>query len=413
MEATEVIKSLEGTNVWNNAASAGLNPSEILTKISDRLVKYGEKRAVAIATAEITKEIRNLEKEFVTVKGIVVGGTDRFGSKSPITYHCLDNKGKPFKIATWDHNLITYPNIIEIRGEVNPTYGNIIVSEVLSTDTVKNNIAEKLATVAMDTFSDFNGVEQYDVISIKGIIRWINPSARFENKEKVGSNEIMETKEYPNAELHPVLDISLDPMESSNRVNLQLKRQRAGRPSINIEDFSDLVKDGYEQNRGDPKKQAKYVEDALRGVEVIAVGEVSSIKEVWNADTSRMDNFINMSISYIEEIGYDGESVKKPVNPPKKEETPKKPVPPKKEEKPKKSKKTEETPKEESKESKESYGEVVKDIVTLAKILKRHPNEITPDEVRKSLEIKLTDTVVKAAIEKAEVEYKKFAGRSK
>lgn len=408
MEATEVIKSLQGTDVWNSASTAGLKPSEIINSISDKLGKYGEKRALSIAAAAINKEVRNLEKEFVTVKGIVVGSTDRFGSKSPVTYHCLDNKGNPFKVATWDHNLITFPNIVEVRGEVNSKYGNIIVDEVLSTDSVKNNIAEKLATVAMTVDSDFTFVEQYQVISIKGVIRWINPAAKFENKEKVGSMEIMETKEYPNADLHPVLDISLDPMESPNRVNIQLKRQRAGNPLVNIEDFLEIVKDGYEQNRGDPKKQAKYVEDALRGVEVVAVGEVSSVKEVWNAETSKMDNFINVSVSYIEEIGFNGESIKKPVNPPKKEPQPKK------EEAPKKEKKTEKkSTQEESSDKDKDYGDVVKDIVTLAKILKRHPNEITPSEIRNSLEVKLTDTVIKAAIEKAETEYKKLAGRSK
>lgn len=417
MEATEVIKSLQGTDIWNSASTAGLKPSEIVGSLSDKLEKYGEKRALSIATAAINREIKNLDKEFVTVKGIVVGSTDRFGSKSPVTYHCLDNKGNPFKVATWDHNLITFPNIVEVKGEVNQKYGNIIVDEVLSTDSVKNNIAEKLATVAMTALSDFTYVEQYQVISIKGVIRWINPAAKFENKEKVGSYEIMETKEYPNADLHPVLDISLDPMESQNRVNIQLKRQRAGNPLINIEDFLEIVKDGYEQNRGDPKKQAKYVEDAIRGVEIVAVGEVSSIKEVWNAENSRMDNFINISISYMEEIGFDGESVKKPVNPPKKEtpkkETPKKETPPKKEEKPKKEKKSSESPNELVEDDDKNYGEVVKDIVTLSKILKRHPNDITPTEIRNALEIKLTDTMIKAAIEKAEVEYKKLAGRSK
>jgi len=260
----------------------------------------------------------------------------------------------------------------------------------------------------MEATSDFTHVEQYQVISVKGVIRWINPSAKFENSERVGSHEIMETKEYPNADLHPVLDISLDPMESNNRINLQLKRQRAGNPLINIEDFVEIVRDGYTQNRGDPKKQSKYVEDALRGVEVMAVGEVSSIKEVWNADNNQMNNFINLSISYIEEIGFDGESIKKPVNPQKKEETPKK------EEKPKKPKKSEEKKEEPVKEEKDKdYSEVVRDIITLAKILKRHPNEITPSEIRTQLEIKLTDTMIKAAIEKAEAEYKKFAGRSK
>lgn len=416
MEATEVIKSLQGTDVWNSASTAGLKPSEIVGNLSDKLEKYGEKRALSIATAAINREIKNLDKEFVTVKGIVVGSTDRFGSKSPVTYHCLDNKGKPFKVATWDHNLITFPNIVEVKGEINQKYGNIIVDEVLSTDSVKNNIAEKLSTVAMTVQSDFTYVEQYQVIAIKGIIRWVNPAAKFKNKERDGSYEIMETKEYPNADLHPVLDISLDPMESSNRVNIQLKRQRAGNPLVNIEDFVEIVKDGYDQNRGDPKKQAKYVEDALRGVEIIAVGEVSSIKEVWSAENSRMDNFVNISVSYVEEIGFDGESIKKPVNPPKEEETHKKETPPKKEEKPKKQKKSEEKTKETSKEPVEdadkNYGEVVKDIVTLAKILKRHPNEITPTEIRNSLEVKLTDTVIKAAIEKAEAEYKKIAGRS-
>jgi len=409
MEATEVIKSLQGTDVWNSASTAGLKPSEIINGISDKLGKYGEKRALSIAAAAINREVRNLEKEFITVKGIVVGSTDRFGSKSPVTYHCLDNKGKPFKIATWDHNLITFPNIVEVRGEVNSKYGNIIVDEVLSTDSVKSSISEKMATVAMTVNSDFTYVEQYQVVPVKGIIRWINPAAKFENKEKVGSMEIMETKEYPNADLHPVLDISLDPMESPNRINIQLKRQRAGNPLVNIEDFLEIVKDGYNQNRGDPKKQAKYVEDALRGVEVVAIGEVSSIKEVWNAETSKMDNFINISVSYIEEIGFNGESIKKPVNPPKKEASPKKEKTPKKEKKPEKQSKSEEATPDKDKD----YGDVVKDIVTLAKILKRHPNEITPTEIRNSLEVKLTDTVIKAAIEKAEVEYKKLAGRSK
>ena len=414
MEATEVIKSLQGTDVWNSASTAGLKPSEIINGISDKLGKYGEKRALSIAAAAINREVRNLEKEFITVKGIVVGSTDRFGSKSPVTYHCLDNKGKPFKIATWDHNLITFPNIVEIRGEVNSKYGNIIVDEVLSTDSVKNNIAEKMATVAMTVNSDFTYIEQYQVVPVKGIIRWINPAAKFENKEKVGSMEIMETKEYPNADLHPVLDISLDPMESPNRINIQLKRQRAGNPLVNIEDFLEIVKDGYDQNRGDPKKQAKYVEDALRGVEVVAIGEVSSIKEVWNAETSKMDNFINISVSYIEEIGFNGESIKKPVNPPKKETPQKKEASPKKEETPKKEKKPEKQSKsEEAPDKDKDYGDVVKDIVTLAKILKRHPNEITPTEIRNSLEVKLTDTMIKAAIEKAELEYKKLAGRSK
>jgi len=409
MEATEVIKSLQGTDVWNSASTAGLKPSEIINGISDKLGKYGEKRALSIAAAAINREVRNLEKEFITVKGIVVGSTDRFGSKSPVTYHCLDNKGKPFKIATWDRNLITFPNIVEVRGEVNSKYGNIIVDEVLSTDSVKSSISEKMATVAMTVNSDFTYVEQYQVVPVKGIIRWINPAAKFENKEKVGSMEIMETKEYPNADLHPVLDISLDPMESPNRINIQLKRQRAGNPLVNIEDFLEIVKDGYNQNRGDPKKQAKYVEDALRGVEVVAIGEVSSIKEVWNAETSKMDNFINISVSYIEEIGFNGESIKKPVNPPKKEASPKKEKTPKKEKKPEKQSKSEEATPDKDKD----YGDVVKDIITLAKILKRHPNEITPTEIRNSLEVKLTDTVIKAAIEKAEVEYKKLAGRSK
>lgn len=411
MEAKEVIKNLEGTDVWNDASNAGLDPSEIVSNISDKLSKYGEKRAISIASSAINREVKNIDKEFVTVKGIVVGGSDKFGTRAPISYACLDNKGNPFKIATWDHNLITYPNIVEIKGEKDSKYNNILVDEVISTDPVQNNIPEKLSTIARDTFSNFDDVNQYDIVIVKGVVRWVNPAAKFEDGKKIGSYEIMETREYPNADLHPVLVMSLDPMTSQNRINLLLPRQRAGRPSINIEDFYEIVKDGYEQSRGDPNKQAMYVGDAIKGIEIIVVGEVGSIKEVWNADTSRMDNFINISAYYVEEIGFDGESIKKPVNP-SKEDKPKKET--EKEKKTKKeTKKKEDIPKDTESSSTNEYGEVIRDIVTLSKILKRAPSEISLDEIRKSLEIKLNDSLVKVAVAKAEEEYNKIMGRSK
>lgn len=313
MQTDELIKTMQTTAAWKAVEDIGCNPESVLrgsteeesAKLSQKWAKYSNKTAITFATSKLNSFIAS--KSGDTVQGMVIAGTDRYGSKAPITYMALLKDGTGAKLCAWD-NMFTEPCVTTILGKYNSAYNNYLIKEVKSSETIPD-IDAKLIRIAKSTDTSFKKVAKYDIAVIRGRLQYVNPNTKWTYSEAEGKNVVDQNDKYnpllvDNEEDQPVrqpcINFTLDPENGNNNITLQFPRQRKGHPIIKINDLGEILVDAMEE-WDTPESQARYARDGLQGREVVAVGEVVSMTTK-DDRSGNETNYINLSCCYISEI---------------------------------------------------------------------------------------------------------------
>ena len=450
MKTEDVIMEAKANPIWDEAEGLNLNPEGIVEKISTKFSRYSDSACVNLAIAEIKKYLKESSAQFDTISGMILGATDVFGKKAPLTYPCISKDGKTIvKISTWEKNMLKTPARVTVSGEFSTQYGNLIIDTVDEQEVIDAaGLAAKLAKVAHTPQDEaLEYLQQYSSVIMRGKIKYVRPSTRWVNGETDGAWSTWEKTEGKNGVFQPVIDLSLDPGETNTYVTLQIKRQHSANPVINVEDLALLCEDAAKDYPDQPKKQGEAIGAALKDREVVALGSVQSVSRKWNDKVDDYVTSLNISVCFIEELPANspqrplttlegvGENVPKVkpnmkkgrevVDEPAAEHAPAQATA----EKPKKSRaeKVKEagleqnaqvTPPigEKSQESQEEsdvknsanlskvspdFKQTVQDIVALCKITKRAPMSFSEKELQETFKLKMGEITIKACKAKA------------
>jgi hypothetical protein len=266
-------------DVAKQVQEANLDAKAIIGKHKSHIDKYGVSTGTAFAIARLREAI--LEYNSESVKGLLVGDRDRFGTSAPLRIPIIRSNGEHVEVISWTPTVklgdskveLEFPSVAELRilydGEFKGVPNiRLISAEKLERISVPDAIL-RLGKVAKDV-GEIDGGDELAVVVVRGKIAYVEPATRWKNKEKDGSWQIWVPNQKDEPVNHPVMQISLE-AEDGNRVRVILERQNKAVPTIMVEDFVSLAEDAVKDST-DPGEQARFFGECMRGREVIVVG---------------------------------------------------------------------------------------------------------------------------------------------
>jgi hypothetical protein len=268
--------------VANQVKEANINAAAIVGKHKKNIDKYGVSTGTAFALARLKEAI--LEANSESIKGLLVGQRDRFGTNAPVRMPIISSSGEHTEVVNWGTTVkmgdskveISYPSVASLRILHDGEYKGVpnirlISAEKIDSISVPDAIL-RLGKVAKEA-GEVDGGDELKVVVVRGKIAYVAPATRWKGKEKDGSWQIYMQNQRDNPVMHPVMQISLE-VENQNMVRAIFERQHNAIPTIMVEDFIPLVEDAVKDNT-DPVEQARFFGEIMRGREVIIVGFVT------------------------------------------------------------------------------------------------------------------------------------------
>jgi hypothetical protein len=297
MEIGEILNEIKNDPIYVESIGNGIDVEKTILEHMDKWKKYKSlNTVVTFAKSELTKKIQS--KNDVAISGVSVGQSDVFGQSIPVTFPLLLPDGKHVGLVHYDVNKIPEPSRVELKVRHNPKYNNYHITEIVKLDPLdKKSIIARLLRVAKgpDEIS-LEHLQKRQVLVVRGVINWVNPSKRFDKVETGENSEVYLPTEDSQQRFVPVLNINLNKGGGNNTVVFQFARQRYGKPIYDIADI-DAICHNAVTDTPDPVEQAKIVKAGLTGRTVVGVGEVSGMK------IGDKGNFINLKTFAIYEYG--------------------------------------------------------------------------------------------------------------
>jgi hypothetical protein len=260
-------------------SASELDATSIIGKAKPGIDRYGVATGVAYAIARLKEAV--LEANSESLKGLLVGQRDMFGTNAPIRMPVLSSKGDHSEVVNWGSTVkcgdnkieIPFPCIANLKVLHDGDYKGVPNIRVVSVEKYENisipDTILRLGKIAKRA-GDLSGADELSVVVVRGKISYIAPATRWKGKEKDGSWNLWMPNQRDNPVSHPVMQISLE-NENNNTVRAVFGRQRIAIPTIAVEDFADLCLDAS-KTMSDPIEQARFFGEIFRGREVIIVG---------------------------------------------------------------------------------------------------------------------------------------------
>lgn len=288
MEIGQILNELKNDPIYIEAVSNGVDVEKVVLEHIDKWKRFTLKTAIAFAKSELTKKIQS--KNDTALTGITVGQYDKYDMKLPVTFPLLSSDGNHTRLVSFDSNKIPEPSRVELKVRLNGNYNNYMITDIIKIEPIgdRNKIIEKLMRVAVNVGDlDFSKLQRNDVKVVRGVINWVNPASKWKDHVRDGSFDVFLSTEDTEKRFVPVIDVTLQ-KNGNNSVVVQLVRQRFGKPVYEITDLNELCQAAVAETQ-DPIEQAKIVKAGLSGRNVVAIGEVSSLKE------GEKGNYINLT----------------------------------------------------------------------------------------------------------------------
>jgi hypothetical protein len=260
-------------------SASELDATAIIGKAKPGIDRYGIATGVAYAIARLKEAV--LEANSESLKGLLVGQRDVFGTNAPIRMPVLSSKGDHTEVINWGSTVkygdskieIPYPCVANLRVLHEGEYKGVPNIRIVSVESYENvsipDTILRLNKVAKRV-GDIDGGDELGVVVVRGKISYISPATRWKGKEKDGSWNLWMPNQRDNPVSHPVMQMSLE-TENNNSVRVIFGRQRIAVPTVAVEDFADLCADAAKK-MGDPVEQARFFGEIFRGRNVIVVG---------------------------------------------------------------------------------------------------------------------------------------------
>lgn len=260
-------------------SASEIDATAIIGKAKPSIDRYGVATGVAYAIARLKEAL--LEANSESLKGLLVGQRDRFGTNSPVRMPVLSSKGDHTEVVNWGNTVkcgdnkveIPFPCIANLKVLHDGDYKGIPNIRVVSMESYENISIQdtilRLGKIAKSV-GEVDGGDELGVVVVRGKISYISPSTRWKGKEKEGSWGLWLPNQRDVPVDHPVMQISLE-TENNNSVRCIFERQRTAVPTVAVEDFIPICEDAAKK-MSDPMEQARFFGEIFRGRDVIVVG---------------------------------------------------------------------------------------------------------------------------------------------
>ena len=263
----------------NEVSVSELDAAKIIGKAKPSIDRYSVNTGIGYAIARLKEAL--LEASSESIKGILVGERDIFGTNAPIRLPVISKDGKHTEIVNWGTNVkygdakieLPFPctavlNVLE-KGEYRGVPNIQLVSMASYENVSPMDTVARLGKVSKSVGELDNG-DELSVVVIRGKISYISAATRWKGKEKDGSWGVWLPNQRDNPVNHMVAQISLE-TENNNVVRVQFGRQRVAVPTVIVEDLNEICEDASKKF-SDPMEQAKFVGEVFRGRDVFIVG---------------------------------------------------------------------------------------------------------------------------------------------
>ena len=268
--------------VAKKVSASELDPTTIIGKTKSSIDKYGISTGVAFAIARLKEAV--LEANSESMKGLLVGERDVFGTNAPIRMPVLSSKGNHAEVVSWgsavkhgDNKMeMPFPCVASLNVLQDGEYKGVPNIRIISMESYENvsvpDAILRLNKIAKSA-GEIDGSDELSVVVLKGKISYIAAATKWKGKEKDGAWGVWQPNQRDNPVSHPVMQISLE-TENNNTVRVVFGKQRIAVPTVYVEDLNEICADAAKKF-GDPMEQAKFVGEIFRGREVIIVGFVT------------------------------------------------------------------------------------------------------------------------------------------
>lgn len=303
------IKESADSDLLVNAEAEGIDVDTIIENQIAENEKYGTSTISRFAETAIRRELEAANAE--TVEGIILGSRDRHGRNWPRRHSIIRSDGEHMEVSTWDGSLpagdgtereIPSGNIVSMDVDYDEEYDSYEGRRLNSVrDLDVDGLVDNLSKVAMSP-ADLTAGDEYETRVVSGSIQYINAQTVFTDGEPDGDGQIM--MEDDRGQLRPHFEVVLE-TEGEARFRAHVERQSYGRPYFEVPDLEALCVDAYERYE-EPDRQAQFVSDGLRGVDVILVGNVSGYNRDRDGDGNPV-TYIDMGLTGMVGTEHDGE----------------------------------------------------------------------------------------------------------
>jgi hypothetical protein len=279
-EAVQDVKDALDADLLDSADSAGVDVDEIITEKLDNHSGYGAGTVARFVSSEVQRQIEAEQAD--ELKGILMGSRDRYGRNWPRRWSLVRSSGDHLEVSTWEGKLpgpdgqdVRIPTggaIVAMRAEYDSQYESYEGARLESVKSLKpHEVVENVGKIAKRP-GDISRDDEYNVVAVKGTIEYVNPQTIFEDGEPKEDGPVLLADER--GEPRPHFEVTLR-IDGDTMVRGHLERMKYAQPYLDVLDLKPLTEDAAELPN--PDEQAQFLEDGLKGVEVLMVGNVSSV----------------------------------------------------------------------------------------------------------------------------------------
>lgn len=393
----EEVQAQIDDDVLAQAESAGVDVDAVIEQTVASRSGYGAATIKRFAVSALNRQIEAASAE--TVKGLLCGSRDRHGKNWPRRHALIKSDGEHIEASTWDGSLPTPDGheidipagaAVEIGLEHDAEYDSYEAKQIHSVSQLsRSEIADRLTSIAKRP-SDLRSSDEYTIVAVHGEVGFVNPQTVFEDGEPQGDGPVMIEDER--GEPKPHFEVVLDE-DSDTRVRAHVERQRYATPYFSVEDFDRLVRDAY-SDFDTPDAQAGFLNDALKGREVVVVGNVNSYDK--NRSQGQTKKYVDIAVAGIIEVpdgSVGGESDVSEAH-----ESPD-PTPEKTTED---ADSTDDDGGSGGESGSPAVDDVAADVAQYASLVGMSKSDLSPEVLRENTEIEAPDAVLSAAIDRLE-----------
>lgn len=305
--AKDVQSKIDG-DLIQRAEDADVDVQSVVEQTIAENGDYGVKTVVRFAESALNRQIEAASAEMVS--GILAGSRDRYGKNWPRRYALVRSSGDHIEASSWQGSLpssdggeteIPSAAAVDMRLDYDSEYDSYEAKQLENvTKLSKVELSDKLERIAQHP-SEIGRNDEYEVVVVKGEVAFVNPQTVFEDGEPQGDGPIMLEDERGRPKPHFELVLS---EEADTRLRAHVERQRYCEPMMAIEDFGKLCKDAHSKFNT-PDQQTQFIGDAMRGREVIVIGNVNKVDQ--NRSNGNVTKYIDIGVAGIVEVADDDE----------------------------------------------------------------------------------------------------------
>ena len=301
----EDVQNLLDDGLLEEAQESDIDVESVIdSTIAEHGRDYGIATVKRFAAAALNNQIQASGAE--VVNGILAGSRDRYGKNWPRRYALIRSNGDHIEASSWSGSLQTADGgekeipsgaAVEMRLEYDDEYDSYEAQQLDSVTPLSNEkLAAQLDQIARHP-SEIGRADEYEMVVVKGEARFLNPQTVFEDGEPVGDGPIMLEDERGQPKPHFELVLA---EEGDTRLRAHVERQRYSEPMFAVEDFGQLVRDAHTKYES-PEDQVGFAGPALRGREVIIIGNVNSVDQT-RGDDGTTTKYIDIGVAGVVEV---------------------------------------------------------------------------------------------------------------